>query len=246
MMADGPHIPFRASERPRRFYEAASATPLEGGHGVALDTRALRTPAGTRLVLPSLPLAELVAAEWSAREAVIDYGLMPATRLAFTAVDRVSQARAATAAEVARRAGADLLCYFADAPEALTLRQEAKWGPLLAWADETLGLRLERTVGVLHRTQSQASLDHAQALALALDDFALAGLALAAGLLSSAVLALALQRGRLDAEEAFDLSRLDEAFQEEQWGIDAEAAERTARLRGEAVMLERWFLALNS
>ena len=105
-------------------------------------------------------------------------------------------------------------------------------------------LRFARATGVLHRPQSRSTLDRVEALALALDDFTLAGLALAASLFTSAVLALALQRGVLSGDEAFELSRLDEAFQEEQWGIDAEAAERTERLRAEAVMLDRWFRAL--
>jgi len=245
MMAGAPQPPQRSVQRPRRFYEAASATPHEGGFAVALDARMLRTPAGARLTLPGQALAELVASEWAAQEQVIDHGLMPATRLAFTAADRIGEARAATAAEIARQAGADLLCYFAQAPKALTERQEVRWGPLLDWAAQTLDLRFERASGILHRAQPQATLDRVESLALALDDFALAGLALAAGLFGSAVLALALQRGVLSGDEAFDLSRLDEAFQEEQWGIDAEAAERTARLRVEARMLERWFRALD-
>ncbi|RZJ84190.1 MAG: ATPase, partial [Brevundimonas sp.] len=48
----------------------------------------------------------------------------------------------------------------------------------------------------------------------------------------------------LTGEAAFDLSRLDEAFQEGQWGVDAENAERTAARRAEAMLLERWFNAL--
>ena len=243
-MADAPRSPFRPAERPRRFYTAVAAAPLESGFGVTLDARALRTPAGVRLMLPRLALAELVAAEWSAQEGVIDYGLMPATRLAFTAADRLGEARAATAAEIARQAGADLLCYFAEAPAELTRRHEQRWGPMLDWASRDLDLQFERALGILHRPQPQASLDRVQVLALALDDFALAGLALAAGLFGSAILALALQRGVLNGEAAFALSRLDEAFQEEQWGVDAEASDRTARLRDEAVMLDRWFRAL--
>ena len=234
----------RPAQKPKRFYEAASAAPMDGGFAVMLDTRTLRTPISTKLILPSLALAELVASEWSAQDGVIDYAAMPATRLAYTVVDRLDGARAATAAEIARQADADQLCYFAEAPASLTERQEARWGPMLDWAADTLDLRFERATGVLHRPQRQSTLDGVEALALALDDFALAGLALAASLFTSAVLALALQRGALSGEQAFDLSRLDEAFQEEQWGIDAEAAERTARLRAEAAMLDRWFRAL--
>jgi chaperone required for assembly of F1-ATPase len=234
----------RPAQKPKRFYEAVGVVALEDGFGVMLDTRNLRSPAGAKLILPSMALAELVAAEWSAQDGVIDYAAMPATRLAYTVVDRLGGARAATAAEVARQASADQLCYFAEAPASLTERQEARWGPMLDWAAQALDLRFERATGVLHRPQPQSTLDRIETLALALDDFILAGVALAASLFTSTILGLALQRGALGGEEAFDLSRLDEAFQEEQWGVDAEAAERTERLRAEAVMLDRWFRAL--
>ncbi|NWP70527.1 hypothetical protein, partial [Escherichia coli] len=79
---------------------------------------------------------------------------------------------------------------------------------------------------------------------LTLNDFRLTGLATAVPLLGSAVLGLALEQGALSGEEAFDLSRIDELFQEEQWGVDAEAAERTEARRAEASLLERWFSAL--
>ena len=59
----------------------------------------------------------------------------------------------------------------------------------------------------------------------------------------SAILAIAVLRGWLSGEQAFELSRLDEAYQEEKWGVDAEAAERTARLFEEAGLLQRWFEA---
>ena len=82
------------------------------------------------------------------------------------------------------------------------------------------------------------------ALAAAQDSFALAGLAFATALFGSAVLGLAAQRGRLTGVQAFELSRLDETFQEEQWGVDDEAAARAERLRTDAVMLGAWFAAL--
>jgi chaperone required for assembly of F1-ATPase len=233
-----------AAERPKRFYANAAAQPVEGGFGVMLDTRNLRTPAGARLILPSEALAALLAAEWLAQEGVIDHASMPATRLAFTAADRIAQARAAIAQEIVRQAGSDLLCYFAEAPQALVRWQEQGWGPILDWAEQTLGLRFERAGGIVHRPQPPETLERVEALALALDDFTLAGLAMAASLFGSVVLALALQRGVLSGDEAFDLSRLDETFQEQQWGVDAEAAERTARLRADAQMLDQWFRAL--
>lgn len=232
--------------QPKRFYKAVTVAPAEGG-GVAvlLDGRQPRTPNGAKLVLPTNALAELIAEEWTARGDVIAFGDMPATRLAFTVIDRIGAARQAVAEEVARYAAADLLCYFAEGPASLVAEQEARWGPLLDWAEADLGLAFVRAKGIIHTPQPDSTVQAVKALAGALDVFALAALAHAAGLYGSAILALAAQRGRLSAPEAFDLSRLDEAFQESLWGVDAEAAERTARMAAEAAMLERWFRALD-
>ena len=169
---------------------------------------------------------------------------MAATRLAHTAIETVPDKREAVAGEVGRYAGADLLCYHAEDPQALADLHAQRWTPELAWAEQALGVSLVATAGVIHRPQPPDSIARVKALALALDDFALTALAVATPLFGSAVLALGLQRGRLSGDEAFDLSRLDEAFQEERWGLDEEAAERTANRRREAQALDAWFKAL--
>ena len=233
-----------AAQRPKRFYKSAEAGSVDDGFGVLLDGRPVRTPAGVRMLLPTPALADLVAGEWAAQAEHIVIDDMPAARLAFTAIDRAPQARDEVAAEIARHAGSDVLCYFADGPDLLVEREAAQWTPMLDWARQDLGLELIRVAGLMHRPQPPATLGRATALALELGDFELTGLVNAAGLLGSAVLAFAVHRGRLSGDEAFDLSRLDEAFQEERWGLDEDAAVRTARLRHEAVVLDRWFQAL--
>lgn len=232
-------------QHPRRFYKAVTTGPADGGHAVLLDGRMPKAPGGTPLVLPTEGLAALVAEEWEAQDPLIVMTSMPATRLAFTALEKVGAAREAVADEVARYAGSDLTCYRAEAPQALVMEQAAAWDPLLDWAASELGARLELASGIIHRDQPAVSLARVRALALALDDFGLAALAHAAGLLGSAVLALALQRGRLDGRQAHVLARLDEAFQERLWGVDSEAAIRTEGRLAEALWLERWFRALD-
>ncbi len=234
----------QSAERPKRFYAIAEPGPVGEGFGVLLDGRPVRTPAGGRLELPTPALAQLLAAEWAAQGERIIAADMPATRLAFTALDRAADARAEVAEEIARFAGADVLCYFADGPDTLVEREVALWGPVLDWADQALGLRFVRVRGLSHQAQPGATLERVRGLALDLGDFQLTGLVNAAGLYGSAVLAFAVQRGQVSGEAAFDLSRLDEAFQEERWGVDEDAAARTAGLRREAVTLEKWFQAL--
>jgi chaperone required for assembly of F1-ATPase len=231
-------------EKPRRFYKAVEAAEVEGGWSVLLDTRRLRTPKAQPFVIPTRPLAELCANEWATQTDVIEMATMHATRLANTALDAIPQARADTADQIARYAASDLVCYFAEGPEGLVARQEAGWLPLMARAEAELGLRFERCRGIVFREQPSETLAGVRAHALSEDDFGLAGLAFGAALYGSAVLALAARRGWIDATTAYDLSRIDEAFQEEAWGVDAEAAERTHRLRGEAAVLDAWFRSL--
>ena len=234
----------QAAERPRKFYAAAAPGAVEGSYSVLLDSRPAKTPGGKPLTLPAHGLAELLAAEWDAQTEVIAFGDMPATRLAFTVIDHIPAARAGVAEEVATYAGSDMLCYLAEAPRELAERQQAAWGPIRDWAGAELDLRFQPVTGVIHKAQPSDTLAGVHLIAIGLDDFALGALAHATSLFGSAILALALQRGRLTGQEAFDLSRLDEVFQEEQWGVDDEAAVRTARMRAEAATLEAWFASL--
>ena len=228
----------------RRFYAAVDVAPAEGGFAVRLDTRLPRSPEGRPLVLPNAALAALVAEEWSAQGEYLQPASMPATRLAWTAIDRTAGLRPEMAAEIARFAATDLVCYFAEHPADLVRRQRELWEPVIAWAEETLDLRFTRAHGITHQPQPAATLERIATLALGADDLTLTGLAFGAALFTSAILTFALQRGRITADEAFQLSRLDETFQEDRWGVDAEAATRADAMARDSVTLGRWFEAL--
>lgn len=232
-------------EKPRRFYKDVAVTAADDGDfGILLDGRNLRTPQGRVFRAPTRAIADQVAEEWAAQGEHLDLAGMHANRLANTALESIPGNRQAVADQMAQYAGADLVCYFAEGPVALVERQTAAWEPVLERAAAEEGLVFVRAEGIVHRDQPPETLARVRALALELDDFALAGFAFGVALFGSTVLAIALLRGWLGGEAAFELSRVDEAFQEEKWGVDAEAAERTERLRGEARMLERWFRGL--
>lgn len=232
-------------DKPRRFYHAVEVAQEAGGFAIRLDDRPVRTPKGGHLSLPTRALAELVAAEWESQGETLEIAEMHATRLANTAIEAIPPARAETADSVAAYAASDLLCYWAEQPAGLVERQQGHWGPVLERIEAEAKVSFLRAAGIVHQSQPEPTLAKIREMALELDDFRLAGVAFGAGLFGSAILAFALQRGWMSGEQAFELSRLDEAWQEEKWGVDEEAAERTARLRGEAQMLDRWFKALS-
>lgn len=234
-----------SEERIKRFWKEAGVEQTADGWAVVLDGRTPKTPAHRKLVLPTQAAAKLVADEWAVQGEFLDAGTMPATRLASTAIDRVVEVMEAVAEEITAYAGNDLTCYLAEVPQSLVERQEREWGQWRNWAEATHGIKLVPVNGIIHQPQDAAALAKVKALALSLDHFHLSGLAMAVPLLGSAILGLALQQGELDGAKAYDLSRLDEAFTEERWGVDEEASLRAAAQRAETVMLEQWFKALS-
>jgi chaperone required for assembly of F1-ATPase len=219
----------------KRVYKQATARAAEGGWGVALDGRPMRTPAKQELIVPSAALAEAIAAEWHAQQDEIRPATMPLTRLAATTIDRTRTQRELVAAEAANYAGTDLVCYRAEHPPALVARQHAEWQPLIDWTMQRYDAALAVTSGIVPQPQSPAALKAFAAAVAAQDDFRLTALHAMTTACGSLVIALALIEGRLDPASAFAVSQLDETFQIEAWGEDAEA---TARRRGLAEDIE--------
>jgi chaperone required for assembly of F1-ATPase len=217
----------------KRFYQQASVGAAESGFEVRLDGRAIRTPAGRPLLLPNDQLAAAIAAEWQAQpeQREIRPPQMPMTRLAATAIDRVTPQRGKVIADTATYAGSDLLCYRAETPTELVVRQVRQWQPLLDWAAARYDAPLVLAEGIRHRAQAPASLAAIERAVATHSDFGLSALFNLTAAMGSVVLALAVSEQRLDAAQAFVAAELDSLFEIEKWGEDAEATARHAALR---------------
>src|SRR5438270_1276701 len=230
----------------KRVYRAVTTHPVSGGWGIALDSRPLRTPGRSELVVPSAALASVIAAEWEAQQGDIRPATMPLTRLATTAIDRTRAQRELVVAETANYAGTDLVCYRAEHPPALVARQEETWQPLIDWAIGRYDAGLAVTSGIVPQPQAPATLKAFAAAVAAQDDFRLTALHTATAACGSLVIALALLEGRLDAEAAFAASQLDESFQIEAWGEDAEAGARRQALAADIAATARFVQLLDA
>jgi chaperone required for assembly of F1-ATPase len=229
-LSDKPHDPSAAAQRlarpelPKRFYKQAAARPhADGGFALLLDGRVVKTPARKPLAVASRAVAEALAREWDGQGERVDPATMPLTRIVNAAIDRVAQEMEAVRAEIVKYAGTDLLCYRAEAPPALAGAQAAAWDPLVAWAREALGARLVLAEGVIPLAQDAATL---AAVGRALEPhgpLALAAVSTVTTLTGSAVIAIALARGRLTREEAWAAALVDEEFQISSWGRDEAA-----------------------
>lgn len=220
---------------PRRFYKEVRAEELDGAFVLLLDGRPAKTPSGNKLALPTLAAARALATEWAAQEDVLDPATMPLTKLANSAIDGVAREMAATVGAIAEYAGSDLVCYRAAEPEALVAAQAAAWDKVIAFARETFGARFVCAQGVVFVEQPEASLE---AIRVAVASFAergpeapflLAALHVMTTLTGSVLIALAVAHGALSAAEAWTAAHVDEDFQMELWGADAEALDRRER-----------------
>ncbi len=228
----------------RRFWDTAAVAATEDGFAVLLDGKPMRIPGGAPLTITAPALAEGIAAEWQqaggTKSGELSMDDVPLTRLAGTAQDRIAPNPAPVATALAQYAESDLLCYRAEHPTALVMRQAHAWQPWLDWAARRFGARLQVTTGVMHRVQDPAALDAIRRAMAGLPVPTLAALGVAVPLLGSAVLGLALAEGALDARTAHELASLDELFQVEAWGEDAEAAARRQRIAEDIALAERF------
>ena len=217
----------------KRFYKQVAIAPVEGGFGVLLDGKSVKTPARNTLVLPTEQLAAAIAAEWRGQGEEVVVTSMPLLRLANTAIDGVSTNREDVINAILRFGENDLICYRAHQPPELAARQSAGWDPLLDWVAQRHGARMRVAQGLNHVDQPPEALAALRQPLEGLDPFTLAGLHVVASVTGSMVLALTVLDDALSGARAFELSRIDETYQAEKWGQDAEAAKRTAALAHE-------------
>ncbi|ENY80589.1 ATP12 family chaperone protein [Sphingopyxis sp. MC1] len=207
----------------KRFWRTATTVPQDGGRGIALDGRPVRTPARAPLVVPSEELAEAIAAEWNAQGSDIDPAAMPMTGIANAAIDLATGDRAAFAETIAAYAQTDLLCYRDDRDAALQGEQAAAWNPLLAWAEARHGIEFALAQGVLPIDQPAATVAALREAVHALDPFRLAPLSPLVTIGGSLVAGLALVEDAFAADMLWEAVSLDELYQERRWGADSEA-----------------------
>jgi chaperone required for assembly of F1-ATPase len=217
------------TQLPKRFYAMAAAEPFEEGFRLTLDGRPARTPGRAYLSVPTEEIGAALAAEWAAQTGVIDPATMPLTRLANVAIDRVGAELDAVSDEIVRYSGADLLCYRAEGPPALVERQGAAWDPVLTWARKELGARFVLSAGIRHVEQSDTALAAIRA-ALPTQPLPLAALHVVTTLTGSALLGLGIAHKFLTVDATWQAAHVDEDWNIEQWGLDAEA-ERRRRFR---------------
>jgi chaperone required for assembly of F1-ATPase len=228
----------------KRFYKSVKVQSIASGYAIFLDGRGVRSPAGAYLSVPTEALAKAMADEWDAQEDYIKPHSMLLTGMANTAIDRISNSRASVIDEMVSYANS--LCYRAEEPIDLVERQAKTWQPLLNWAARTFGVQMIVTEGIMHVDQSKDALASLRIVVEKEADFPLTAVSSLTTICGSLVVALAIRHGRLDANQAFDVSQLDETHQIELWGEDYEAHDRRESLQKKITSMANFLTLLET
>lgn len=215
----------------KRFWKETTYEATEGGYKVLLDGHGVKTPAKAPLVVPTEAMAQAVVAEWDAQDEKIDPTSMPVTRSVNAAIDKVAVQHGEVADMLAEYGGSDLVCYRATTPEELICRQAAAWDPLLDWAAETFDARLKTVAGVMFAAQDVDALSKLNEKTHSFDNFELAAFHDLVGISGSLIIGFAATCDLHPIETLWELSRIDEQWQEDQWGRDEDAADEAEKKR---------------
>jgi chaperone required for assembly of F1-ATPase len=207
----------------KRFWKSAVAVPVDGGSVIELDGRRVKTPAKAKLLVPTAALADAISAEWNGCGEDVEPRAMPLTGLANAAIDRIAPNKESSAAGIASYGESDLVCYRAEGPETLVRRQAESWDALLSWARRRYDVDFTCQTGIMHVPQPHDTVRKLGHAVAALDAFQLAGLSLLVTIGGSLIAGLAVLEEMMPGEAAWEAVSLDDRWQLEQWGDDAEA-----------------------
>ncbi len=136
----------------KRFYKLVSLSSEQGGFGIHLDGKPVKTPAGRVLVCPNEKLATEVMLEWSAQEKDILPLTMPVNQIIVTAIDNVTP-RDKAEKHILSYVDTDLILYRADT-EQYRKAQEAAWNPWISWFENKFACKIEVTSDIKSLTQA--------------------------------------------------------------------------------------------
>ena len=230
----------------KKFYNLVTVFADGGGWQVLLDGKPVQTPVRQKLTLPSGGLANAVADEWRAQDKDIIPASMPLTQLAMTAIDRVPEQRVAIIATLVEFAAHDLLCYRVQHPADLVARQQAIWDPVVALLRDRHGFDLVVSDHLGAIAQPAVTGAKITSWLESCNDWQLSALQVLIPSLGSVGLACGVFHGWLAAADACQAALLEESFQAERWGDDADAISRRAAIAQEVANCDQFLRLISS
>lgn len=133
----------------------------------------------------------------------------------------------------------DMLLFWGHEKD-LIERQQKVWGPILAWAKQELDTKFVTTDSLDVPEENKTSGYRLKLFMETLSSKELAAFYAVALKTRSVILAAAMVKGHLTAEQAFEAAFLEELWQSENWGNEEEACARRDKIKAEMLEIENF------
>lgn len=204
----------------KRFYTLVHADPHEGGFGIFLDGRPVRTRMGNVLCAPNRAVADEIVREWSSQTDEIVPDTMPFTQILNTRLDRVSAGRKAMTEAILKYLDTDMVCYLTAEPEDLHQRQKREWSRFTNWFSGAFGQPLNMTTELRAVAQPEAVKISVREKVESLDDNTFTILQWVTAIAGSVVMALSFIEGASGAAEILSARFVEEDYKESLYNAD--------------------------
>ena len=216
------------------------------GFEITQNGRAVTTPNGHNLVVPTRQLADSIISELSETKGKIKGRVTSAdltmTRYCLTAIDRAQgDHRGKIEADLLAKLDFDTIFYRAEQPARLVAEQNRLWQPVLDKLSQYFGGDLHSTTSLAVVRQSDILRQKIAAFLAQLSAYDLVVAANLAGECGSLSLAIAAMTGMITETELISASFIEQEVQMQIWGEDDEARARLCDIQLEIETILRFF-----
>ncbi|KAJ1951730.1 chaperone [Dispira parvispora] len=211
--------------QPTRFWKRVTLEPTTesgGGWTVNLDQRAIRTPAGQRLVLGphQRTLGLLLVGEWDSQDRVLKPHALPLTSLVARSIDglHTSEQRQKVVDQLMRYLQTDAICNQQTFPQALVDLQTQYWTSVIEWAQNHYGVTIHTTDQLFGMSQSAETERVLRSHVETFSPLQLAAFERVVLHTKSFLLGLALIQRKISVEDAAQAAQVEVLAQIKQWG----------------------------
>ena len=215
----------------KKFWKKVSINKISSNSfQIMLDERILQTPLKRELVLPNLNLTQQIVKEWDQvskninTESMIFYGLLS------TSLDKIIDNRNLYIDDILDYIDTDLICYRAENPKELVELQKNKWDPVISLIEKYIGTKVRVFEGILPKKQHTTVHRKLNNLINQFNNFEISALHRITNITGSIFLSLCVLNKDISKNEFFELSCLDELWQEKNWGFDKETFQKRKKI----------------
>lgn len=218
----------------KRFYQHVTVAAVDGGYGIFLDGKPVKTPAKNILICANEDVANILAAEWQAQKDAVLPDTMPANQIVITGIDNLRD-RTDIERHICDFIDTDMVCYRSD-QSPYREAQAQKWDGFCAYFTSRTNIDVRTTDALAPIAQDRAAHEHFAKYVAGLDLLKLIIFETMVEETSSPLVAFSFMDGQADAATIYDAVMADdmikaEIYDEELYGAAPDQEKKRVKLR---------------